>query len=212
MRAETVAHTRAKRSNLLPIVIMGIVFGVPFVASVVFYLNPHWLPETMGNRGTLIDPPVDTRSWVFSDTEGKPFDTSPLGDSWVLVVIADSVCSSQCEERAYQLRQIRRATGVERVRVERLMAFVEPPSEIAQNLLREHYPRLPLVVLDRLHPIHALPDTELAIGSIVIIDPMGQAMMSYGPAQSAKEILKDLKHLLKVSQDWENRAGKDERQ
>ncbi len=210
MPAETVGNPRAKRSNLLPMVAMTLIIGVPFVASVVFYFNPEWLPETMSNRGTLINPPVDTRTWIFNDIDGKPLDASAMANSWVLLLVADAVCSSRCEERVYELRQVRRATGVERARVERLMVFVETPTETTQSVLDEHYPRLPLTVLDRRHPLYSLPGGDLVAGSVVIIDPMGQAMMRYGPAHSAKDILKDLKHLLKISQDWTDRENRED--
>ncbi|WP_197685638.1 hypothetical protein [Vreelandella subglaciescola] len=34
---------------------------------------------------------------------------------------------------------------------------------------------------------------------IVLVDPFGNVMMHYGPEHSGKDMLKDLKHLLKLS-------------
>ncbi|GAB4351003.1 MAG: hypothetical protein Kow006_14470 [Gammaproteobacteria bacterium] len=202
MSAEITAQRESRHRSLLPLWAMVLIFGLPFIASVTLYLNPDWLPGPTGNRGTLINPPVDTRSWAWITDGGEPFDNSRLAKNWVLVMIADSACSARCEERAYELRQVRRAAGVERARVMRLMVFTEPPTQASRNALQKYYPQLPRIIVGRDHPLHALPGGALGVGAVVIIDPVGQAMMRYTPSQSAKDILKDLKHLLKVSEDW----------
>lgn len=209
MGPDTTGDPARRRSGLLPIVVLALIFGVPFLASVLLYLNPEWLPGTTGNRGVLIDPPVDTRSWAWTEDSGQPYDTSSLQGRWVMLVIADAACSARCEERAYELRQVRRAMGVERARVQRLMVFTEPPAQTARSALREHYPRLPLIVIDPRHPMRAIPGVEMGVGSVVLIDPLGQAMMHYTPTQPAEAILKDLKHLLKVSGDWTGAASRE---
>ena len=212
MPAESVNNPATPRSGLLPIWAMALVFGVPFLASVLLYFNPHWLPGTTGNRGTLINPPIDARAWPWMEVSGHPYDTASLKDNWVLLLISDAVCSSRCEERVYELRQVRRATGTERARVRRLIVFTEPPNPVARATLNENYPRLPLIVAGQRHPVSEIPGIDLSVGSVVLIDPMGQAMMFYLPTQSAKDILKDLKHLLKVSEEWTdpNKVGGNE--
>lgn len=202
MSSETTTTPVARRTNLIPLWAMMLIFGVPFLASVMLFLNPDWLSTATGNRGTLINPPVDTRGWRFTTDTGEAYDPAEPEDSWIILLIADGVCSSRCEERAYELRQVRRATGVERARVARLMVFLEPPTEATKRALNEYYPRLPRIIVDQKHPLHDLPGEPLTVGSVVIVDPMRQAMMRYAATQPAKDILKDLKHLLKVSEDW----------
>lgn len=189
----------APRRGLGPVWAMMIVFGLPFLASVLYYFNPDWLPSSKTHRGALLNPPVATDTWPLYSIEGRSLSLEGYRGEWLLVMVTDAACGSACEERVYELRQIRRATGVERARVSRLLLFSAPPAAEVLVALKEKNPQLAFAS----SPAQgALVGPTLTPGSVLIVDPMGNAMMHYTPDAPAKDLLKDLKHLLKLSQDW----------
>lgn len=198
MTAEPLANP-APRGGRGPLWAMTLIFGLPFVAAMLFYLNPGWLPDSRGNRGALIDPPVATGAWRLHGIDGELLPSSQHAGTWVLMMAADPDCGAPCRQRLYDLRQVRLATGVARARVERQLLFSTAPAEDVVAMLREGDPRLDLaVVAERAVSIgHSLEP-----GAVVLVDPMGDAILYYAPTAPATDLLKDLKYLLKVSKDW----------
>ena len=100
------------------------VFALPLIAGWVLHFNPQWLPHGRSNHGVLIEPPRDMESITLQTPEKDAFDWSPLQDQWTLTVLAEGVCDDQCIEKLVKVRQIRRALGAERQRVERLLIML----------------------------------------------------------------------------------------
>lgn len=189
MNARVEPSLPAPRRGAMPLVLLALIIGVPFLAATVLFINPQWLPDAQTNRGTLIDPPLATADEI------SPL---PRRGRWTLGLVAAGDCAETCTARLGELAQIRRATGVERGRVDRLLLFTMAPTTALVTKVEAQDPRLGI---GRLAPGGRLA-RQLASGSIVMIDPRGAAMMRYAPDQPAKEILKDLQLLLKVSKEW----------
>ncbi len=198
MMAESTLAPEARR-GYGPLWAMALIFGLPFVAAVAFYLHPEWLPNEHANRGQLIEPPVATADWTVQKPDGTPLALTEYAGSWLLVTAADPACGTPCETRLYELHQVRRATGVERARVERLALFSGAPTPALVDKLRAGDPHLALGVAT---PSTTLIPQPLVPGAVIIVDPMGNAILYYAPSETAKNLLKDLKHLLRVSKDW----------
>src|SRR5262249_1013953 len=124
---------------------------------------------------------------------------SALHGKWWMVYITDQ-CDATCIKYLYYMRQIRQATGKNRDRVERalLMATSEKLSPELHQLLTKDYPGTQVFWAQP----HDLQKLRLAFkpGSLYLVDPLGNIMMYYSQNIAPKGILKDLEHLLKVSQ------------
>jgi hypothetical protein len=182
-------------------------FALPPIAAWLFYLNPQWLPMGRTNHGLLIDPPRAMQGLTLQTPEGEHFDWHGLQDQWTLSLLAVGQCDQDCIEQLIKLRQIRRALGANRQRVERLLILVPDSAG-----------RLDIPDLD------GLAGTRLALAtnaakqkvlaqftlpgpglrqSLFLIDPRTDLMMAHDLSHiTSKQVLQDLEKLLKASQSW----------
>jgi len=197
-----------KKRSLMPLIILVLVFALPPLASWVLYLNPQWLPAGRSNEGMLLQPPRSVDGISLFSPQGKQLIWTDLNDKWTLVVIGRGECAGDCMERLFQVRQIRRALGAQRQRVERLLILlpqmgrpvpVLPPLEGLEGM------RVGVVRAEDAAGVEALFDVrDLSTnGRIFLIDPRRMLMMMHDTdVMTSKEILKDLEKLLKASENW----------
>lgn len=171
----------AKRGRL-KLALLGLFFLLPFAASTLVW----WLdlaPGVTGNYGTLLKPrPVALPS---AELKGK----------WVLVHFDGGACDAACERKLYFMRQVRRAQGKEMQRIARLWLLTDA-AQPAPALLAA-------IEGTVLAPRGAVADIFPAEGAVTehiyLIDPLGNLMMRFPRDPEPARVIKDLKHLLKVS-------------
>ena len=186
---------RAKnRRNL---VILGAIAFVPlFLAYVIFFFVPQLIPSGMTNQGQLISPPLRV-----SDIDDEAIGRAASG-KWSFLVVVQASCDASCENAMYLSRQINTAVGKDSDRVQHLLVV---RSLDALELLSEKLADFPdmQVFVDPKQATEALllpvvPAHDLA-GVIFLIDPHGNIMLYFDETLDGKAIMKDLKHLLKLS-------------
>jgi hypothetical protein len=203
----TVTETPQKPRSLIPLWMLIALFALPPMAAWLFFFNPQWLPEGRTNHGDLIEPPRQVSGLTLHTADGAPFDWQTLKELWTLTLVSEGSCDAACIEALIEVRQIRRATGANRQRIERALI-----------LLPDNRGRLELPNLEGLEGTHLLiadadqRDTLLALFPVdfsqqsiplFMIDPRGDLMMSHDTSMiPAKQILQDLEKLLKASQSW----------
>lgn len=172
------------------------VFAAPIAASyAAFFL---WKPAATANYGELLQPTKvpDAVLAVFGGT--GPFSFAELRGKWVLVHIDSGQCGRACQDKLYDMRQIRLAQGKDRTRVERVWLVDDdvPPSpglqaDFSGTLLVKggHSPLLKF-----------FPARDAVREHVYLIDPQGNLMMRYPPSPDPSGMAKDLKRLLSVSQ------------
>jgi cytochrome oxidase Cu insertion factor (SCO1/SenC/PrrC family) len=194
--APTIPPTRRQTRRVL--LVLATVAAFPFVASWLLYFNPHWLPQPSAQHGKLLSPPIAQDGLALHDLEGRPFTLDPGRNDWLLLVVEPAACDEACRGRHTALRQARRAAGIEKTRVVRVIAFGAPPDTATRTQLRADSPDLELVL--------AGPELARLAGSeptLLIGDARGDLVMRYAFADVApKDVLKDLKRLLRVSRSW----------
>ncbi|MCF7980483.1 MAG: hypothetical protein K9K86_00760 [Pseudomonadales bacterium] len=208
--------TTNKQENLLPtapkpkgrltlIFIFAIAF-VPMVLATYMYFNKVMVPSGRTNKGVLILPPLALDELGLTGEENQPIGVADMQDKWVMIVVADSVCGQTCKEALYKARQVNIALHKESERVIRYYVDVSIDGTGAlSHSLKSEYPLLHLASADRL-PLKRYLDQKLDANKalsesyILLADPIGNVMMYYLPENSGKDILEDLKRLLKVSQ------------
>ena len=203
----TLAETRTGRRNMRPLWLLIGLFALPPIAAWLFYLNPHWLPEGRTNHGLLIDPPRAMTPVTLQIPETGIFDWGLLQDKWTMVVVAEGRCDAQCTEQLIKVRQIRRAMGANRQRIERLLILLpdtagtlEPPA-----LDGLEGTRLAIAAVSDKPAIQELfvLDQATLNNPLFLIDPRLELMMVHDMSQiTSKQILQDLERLLKASQSW----------
>jgi hypothetical protein len=168
------------------------------------------------NRGTLVQPPRQIDDVTLLAPDGAAFVYADAEPRWTMVVpAAGGRCDRICENNLYLTRQIHVAMGKDFNRITRAYASDTGPGDTAlmlqelsdkrpapasfeQFLAEEHRDLQPLVLapgeLDRLFAeAGADPSTWY------LVDPAGWIMMSYNKDVTYKDVITDLKFLLKNS-------------
>ncbi|HLB57796.1 MAG TPA: hypothetical protein VJL60_03175 [Gammaproteobacteria bacterium] len=90
---------------------------------------------------------------------------------WKIIYVNKGACDSSCEKTEHQLLQLQKALGKDRERV--AVVFMNERDALSKKLS---------------------PDT------IYLVDPIGNGFMYYPASTDPMNILKDMKHVLEVSQ------------
>jgi len=188
---------RGRRTALL---LFAVGFGPMIVASIMYVTG--WLnPAGQTNHGTLIQPPVPVQQLNLETADGTPFSArfgiEQVDPQWHMLVVAQD-CDARCERLLYLARQVNIALGKNAPRVSRSAWLGSFPADLAQRWPEEYR------LMERLQRsgAGAWPDAinPASQPGILLIDPFGNVMMRYGPDHTGKQLLKDLQHLLKLSQ------------
>jgi len=190
-----------KRSNKT-FWILVIVFILPYVAAMTYYLAGDRLPDVQtSNRGELVVPVQSLGSLEFDLLQGDTASINDYEGKWLVLSIAGSVCGDSCLHNLYMMRQVRKALAKDRFRVSRAMLF-SGATESLQGVISDYEGTdVWLGPQESISNLIAIVDTENqgVDGRLYIIDPLGNVMMRYKPDTDPKDLLKDLQRLMKVS-------------
>ena len=172
------------------------------------------------NSGELLPEPLNIRAIEFEAADGSQASLATSDEpKWTLMLVNDGPsCDADCNELLYLTRQIRIAIGRDYQRTQRLLV-VDTPLETIQStgeavagesgsnsestfagallpqLEREH---VDLKVWRR-NGQAVVPDGQLMPNSWYLVDPSGWVMMRYSTEVNYKDVIGDLKFLLKNS-------------
>ena len=193
---------QVKRGRRMALLLFAVGFGPMIFATVLYYTG--WMnPTEHSNHGQLIQPPAP-----LADLQLKGEDGSPLTDrfgpelpdpEWMLMVVAHN-CGSQCEELLYLARQVNIALGKNAARVNRAAWLGTVGEELAGRWDSEYSSMEKLTLPDSVEPSWPTGVNPSQQSRILVVDPFGNIIMHYGSEHTGKQMLKDLKHLLKISQ------------
>jgi hypothetical protein len=187
-------HWRRYRTLYAVIVLCA----APVLASYfAYYVMP---PSGRSNYGALLEP-RPARASSMTTEDGRPFSFSDLDGHWVMVTAADGACEPQCEAALLQMRQQRLMTGKDRDRVERVW-LVTDDAAVGERLRRDYegtrIVRAPLPEARALLPA----DGNELVGSLWLIDPMGNVMLRWPRNPEPQRVKNDLARLLTASSHW----------
>ena len=195
-------------SNKLSLyLILGIpVIGILLTTAYYYYVvNANMDVETR-NQGVLIQPPKNiVEAGLSMQQGGQDFQWTAAGSGqWTFMVAGSGACDDTCREKLYLTRQIRLALGKYQPRIERLYLNLGPEldQDTAQWFAEEH-PGLQVVDADgdraRQWFLEQPPALELTDARFYLVDPAGWVMMYYTEKQDYKDVIRDVKFLLKNS-------------
>jgi len=203
------ASTDSRHNNKRKLfVIAGLPLIVMLAATLLFRATQSGdinLVNLLGtkNRGDLLQPALEVTKLDLRNGDGKAIAWSST--HWTVVVPTFDGCDSHCLEVLMTTRQVHLALGRDEDRVRRLLLLIDAPlsAETAAQIARDH-PHIVIASTTR-----ASIDTLFATQSAVapantqwyLADPRGWLMMHYGASHVGKDLLTDLKHLLKYSSE-----------
>ncbi|VVM95001.1 hypothetical protein PS645_02984 [Pseudomonas fluorescens] len=182
--AKTPLNRRKGRLQLL-LILLGVIG--PMILATGMYKLQFWVPEGRSYHGELI---------------GNGQTRADLGvhaqeERWQLLVTAPKGCSVDCQQLVYMARQIQIGLGREAGRATHALAAAQPLSSDYDAKLTREYPQLQRYPLDLTTFSKATGDQ--AVPQLWIIDPHGNLVLRYEPTVKGKDLLNDLRHLLKLS-------------
>ena len=170
------------------------------VILVMLMRSPWWQyhPEGLKNHGQLVQPPVQLPLEQVSGIKGK----------WLILYVLDPTCDQDCIDSITSLRQIHRAAGRNSSQLSIVLLGKTHPDPELLSKLESIYTEFRIIsdpgsaALTTLDSVNA--DILTAAGNsntirTYILDPMHNVILAYGVTANPGDIHKDLKRLLKWS-------------
>ena len=177
-------NRRKGRWQLMLILMM--VIG-PMALATFMYKLQFWVPESRSYHGEMIGN-GQTRADIGVQTDEQ---------RWQLLVTAPTACAADCQQLVYLARQLQISLGRDASRASHALASAQPLSAEYETKLNVEYPQLqryPLVLPTFSKGAAAPGDAQLWI-----VDPHGNLVLRYDAKVKGKDLLNDLRHLLKLS-------------
>lgn len=201
MQKNTSEHQQQKRGRLV-LLALFLFFATPLILVMYMYQN-NWHPEGE-SKGELIKPAVAIQVPSYFQNIKTAYVSDIAGtlwhEKWSMVLIA-AQCDQTCEARLYDVRQIHASLEKNMNRVQRIL--ITHQQDVAY--LTKKYPDL-IVINQPKEDVDALASqfknddqNEFDAHGVYLVDPLGNWMMKYSSEIAAKDIRKDVEHLLRYS-------------
>jgi len=198
-----------RRSRQKLWIIAGLPLLVMLAASLLFRATQNGdinLISLLGtkNLGDLVQPALEVTKLDLRNSEGQTIPW-PAGKHWTVVVPTFNGCDSHCLDVLMTTRQVHLALGRDEDRVRRLLLLIDAPlsAEKAAQIAKDH-PHIVIASTTRasIDALFAQQSTLApANAQWYLVDPQGWLMMHYGANHVGKDLLADLKQLLKYSSE-----------
>lgn len=206
MSANHPAHSEpgARATSRSPLTLVAVILlcGLPFVGAWLLMSFPELRPGGHSQHGTLFDPVAPLAAREFVDLQGQALKVEALYGKWTLAWLGTTPCDARCDVSLGTLQRIRRALSEDANKAQVVGILSVPPVDAAWRARMQG---------DRLTRIIAGPDAALAAlvaqmqgrsaGGVApayfIIDPRGNLVLHYADGTNYKDILADLRHLIR---------------
>lgn len=168
------------------ILILMMVIG-PMALATFMYKLQFWVPDSRSYHGELIG------NGQTRDDIGVQADEQ----RWQLLVTAPTACAADCQQLVYLARQLQISLGRDASRASHALAGAQPLSREYEAKLKAEYPQLQRYPLD----VSTFARKAAAPGEaqLWIVDPHGNLVLRYDAKVKGKDLLNDLRLLLKLS-------------
>lgn len=173
--------------------LIATVFLGPLVVATWMYYSGAFLPQGRTNHGTLLEPLLNVAE------ELPNSEVAMLGDGYWLVIYANSAeCADACKQALYTLRQSRKMLGKEMERLKRVFLHgVSAPDTVF--LADEHAGLISIRDDSLLALLNNKKPASLSAGGYYLMDPLGNLVMYFEPETDPRDMVEDIKRLLKLS-------------
>jgi hypothetical protein len=188
------SRARGRRTLL----IVAAVFLLPVAVAFTLYYGKLWRPANSASKGQLIEPAQPLNVTGLRHADGSSAADSVLAGKWTLLYIGDGRCDDACRTALVFGRQSRLALNNEMTRVQRVFLATGNCCD-SDYFARE---QAGLIALDA-----SAPEAKALLAqfpgerehTLFIVDPLGNLMMRHDASHTTKDLLSDLKKLLKLS-------------
>lgn len=212
-----------RNNRLVLLMVAGIPITMILAASWLWYYVVNGDLDLVGalgtaNSGQLVQPPRQIDEVAMTTDTGAAMKYADLPRKWTLVVANDGAsCDVSCENALYVTRQIHVAMGKGFNRIDRLYVSERSSSDTALDvpqlsderpapdsldvLLESEHRGLKSLTLSSGGYEQLFPEQRQDKSTWYLVDPAGWVMMSYNSGNHYKDVISDLKFLLKNSSE-----------
>ncbi len=173
-------------------VIAAIFFG-PLAVATWMYYSGSLTPEGRVNSGTLLEPHVNVIEAVPESEVAQSAD-----GYWALIYVNEGPCDTTCEDALYTTRQSRLMLGREMERIVRVFLHGETAPDTV-FLADEHAGLVTAADSGFSELLNNKKPATLAAGGYFLMDPLGNLVMYFEPTINPRDMVDDIKRLLKLS-------------
>ncbi|MCX2899083.1 hypothetical protein [Pseudomonas mandelii] len=182
--AKSPVSRRKGRLQLL-LILLGVIG--PMILATGMYKLQFWVPEGRSYHGELIGN-GQTRADLGVQAQEQ---------RWQMLVTAPKDCSVDCQQLVYLARQVQIGLSRDASRATHALAAAQPLNSEYEAKLAREYPQLQRYPMDL--TTFSKTTGDQAVPQLWIIDPHGNLVLRYDPTVKGKDLLNDLRHLLKLS-------------
>jgi cytochrome oxidase Cu insertion factor (SCO1/SenC/PrrC family) len=183
---------RRARGRRLLLIIAAVFFG-PFVAAALLHAF-GWQPGGYVNRGELLSPPLPL----------PPFEATMLGvrapapqaGRWTVLIVSEDGCAAACGRALDDTRRVLDLLGHDRDRVQRVLVAT---ASLDADAIANQPDLIGLDTSTTTNPAVRAPFADAVAGTVLVVDPQRNVILRYRPGQDPKDLLEDLKRLLKYA-------------
>ncbi|WP_277589929.1 hypothetical protein [Pseudomonas chlororaphis] len=184
--SEAQAPHNRRRGRWQLLLIVAMVIG-PMILATGMYKLQFWVPESRSYHGELIGNGQSRADIGVQADETR----------WQILVTAPRDCAVDCQQLVYLARQIQISLGRDASRASHALAAAQPLDADYQAKLQREYPQLQRYPLDL--PTFTKGASDQGAPLLWIVDPHGNLVLRYDARIKGKDLLNDLRHLLKLS-------------
>lgn len=194
-------NTELNRNRSALLLIAGIPVVIILASTWLWYYVASGRLDIVGvlgtaNQGALLDPPLALEELSPVAEAGAPFEVRGGPPLWRILLPGPAGCDARCRDLVQYTRQIHTAMGKYSNRIERVLLSSAP----VDAQLSADYPGLKLLYTSASDlAALAAAGSDDAGADYFVVDPAGWIILSYAADADGKDIMADLKFLLKNS-------------
>lgn len=170
-------QNKIKRSHLQLFALL-LVFALPVLICLAMYKYPSYFSLRTTQHGVLVNPPLQPEGLSLNMANEH---------KWQIVYATRACTTQQADKAMFSLHQLRKALGKDSLRV-------------VLTLLTDHNCQLKDTHDFRKVVYNDAQFNQLPEATVYLVDPAGNLFMYYPSGSEPMDIMKDLKHVLGVSQ------------
>lgn len=193
-----------QNNNLKPYMLWLLILTFIAPIGAAYWLYNIGGTEQTVNRGEFVKTGVQLMDLNLLTMDGKKVTEDDVYGHWHMMYFIGADCEGECEETVYTMRQIRTTFHKESPRITNvLIHFEKDLNGQFKEKIKTHYANFERYFAQREDFNRALgyEENELTDKNIIfVVDPIGNVILKYTKDKTAKDIMHDIKRLLKASQ------------
>ncbi len=201
------SSNKKQASNRRTIILMLVMSVLPVVLAGLYYMNPQWI-SSQKNYGTLITPPIQLQKNDLSAIgQFSKQHFAEIDDRWVFIHIipehaadCNDSCIAAVDQTIGRSRQLWLMMNQNLMRLRRVIVFAD--TDIAAKLepvIKDEYLLYAVGKPEFFNQISKNVPAPIAVGTLLLRDPLGNVMLWYSPDFDPYKVKKDLSRLFRTS-------------